>query len=792
MKKISIYILAAFAAFAMTLSCTQMEEPVNDSQEDVSQDDQTGDTEEGDESDEQAGIVTITATLDDCLTKVTFIPNYDAGKPESLSLTWAEGDVLRVYDHSDRTKYEDFDLVASSVGQKTGEFTGTLFEASSYDVEVLAEEEAGSADNQIQPSDGVATSLKYMACATEVTDLKSFSLTGTSNFLALTAKLPAGAAAGIKSVEMKAGAPIFYGGNTLTVTFETLGDAGEDDILHIFASLPSQDQDIAEGTTMFVTFNAPETDHTVYTRYIELGAQTLTSGKLNTINVNASASDKHAGLTTCDGTAAGKAYLIADKYQMQAMHDLMTADATTYFKMVADVDMAGIVWEPLNLVSPWSKGIYFDGGDHTIYNFSSDGETYAYPSFAGILNGTVCNVTFDKADVQCAGNKGGVIAGYFGHKENALEAHCVNVTVKNSNVTSTTMLGAFAAQGDNVTTLSKCSVINTGVTSTGAIVGGFIGSLVQADKISDCTAEGVVIDAGQYAGGFIGSMAEGTLTGCSVSGTVTSTSSYAGGFVGNMKAGTLTGCTATVDVTAASFYSGGLVGYAATATLTDCHAAGKVVNNRDNYSRTGGLVGEIHGGSVTRCSATGGVEYKGAYGGGLIGVIDGKFTITESYATGEVYQTNGKNYHGGLIGFLAKEGDVAISNCYATGAVRNPGNNYCGGFIGYSIATSIQILNSYSKSEIESKNAYSGCIFISSIGDTNTLSCTGFIGWNVSNKGWCYVATDKTSIFPDENSYMGTEGTISAKAKAFEWNETIWDLTGDVPVLMWTLANDNQ
>lgn len=757
-------IIAVLAAFAMVLSCSKVDELGNDN---IS----------GEENVVTGEIVTISAVLSDNMTKVSFTPEYEDGKPQSLALAWEAGDKLRIYNHADKTKYEDFELTAESVGAKKGYFTGVLPVADSYDVEVIN----GDVDYavQVQPADGVTTSLKYMATATDVADVTSLTFTDYSSVLAITAKLPEGVAAVVGSVDITASEAIFNAGKTLTISLTEKGDAGTDGILHLFANLPQGNQAIAEGTTLLMHFNAPDTNHTVYTRYVELDASAFTAGRLNTINVNASQSDKHAGLATCDGTTAEKAYLIGDKYQMQAMHDLMEADATTYFKMVDDVDLAGIDWEPLNLVDPWSKGIYFDGADHTVSNFSSNAETYDYPSFAGILNGTVCNVTFDKANVQCAGKKGGVIAGYFGHKNNELKGHCINVKVKNSTVTSTAMSGAFAAQGDNVGTLSECSVVNTSITSTGARVGGFIGSLVQADKISDCTASEVEISAGQYAGGLIGNVADGTLTDCSASGSVTSSSSHVGGLIGNMEAGTLTGCSANVVVTAASYYSGGLVGYATTATLADCHATGKVVSNKTNYARTGGLVGEIHGGSVTKSYATGNVEYKGAYGGGLIGVINGNFIVTKSYATGEVYQTNAKNYHGGLIGFLESESEVVISNCYSTGAVRNPGNNYCGGFIGYSKASSIEILNSYSKSEIESKNAYSGCIFISNIDDASTLTCTGFVGWNVSNKGWCL----NENVLPGKGNYMGTDGTISAKARAFNWNETVWDLSGDVPVL---------
>lgn len=811
-------IIAVLAAFAMVLSCSKVDELGNDS---IS----------GEEHVVTGELVTISAVLSDNMTKVSFTPEYDEdGKPQSLALAWEAGDKLRIYNHADKTKYEDFELTAESVGAKKGYFTGVLPVADSYDVEVIN----GDVDYavQVQPADGVTTSLKYMATATDVADVTSLTFTDYSSVLAITAKLPEGVAAVVGSVDITASEAIFNAGKTLTISLTEKGDAGTDGILHLFANLPQGNHAIAEGTTLLMHFNAPDTDHTVYTRYVELDESAFTAGRLNTINVNASQSDKHAGLATCDGTTAEKAYLIGDKYQMQAMHDLMEADATTYFKMVDDVDLGGIDWEPLNLVDPWSKGIYFDGADHTVSNFSSNAETYDYPSFAGILNGTVCNVTFDKANVQCAGKKGGVIAGYFGHKNKALKGHCINVVIKNSVVNSEAMAGVFAAQGDNVGTLSDCSVIDTEITSTSARVGGFIGSLVQADKISGCTAENVTvssdsylvggfagnvaggvfenctvsgsvtsksykaggfignmdggtltncsaseveISAGQYAGGLIGNVADGTLTDCSASGSVTSSSSHVGGLIGNMEAGTLTGCSANVVVTAASYYTGGLVGYATTATLADCHATGKVVSNKDNYARTGGLVGEIHGGSVTGCSATGDVDIKGAYAGGLIGVIDGTMTVSTSYAAGHVAQLNAQNYNGVLIGWITSASNAAISNCYTSGKVS--GNNYCGGFTGFIEGKTI-ITNCYSNSIIEG-GKWSASVFSGNVNPVENLTLTGFIGWNVSNRVafWYEQATAL------DGNYMGTDGTISEKAREYDWDETVWDLSGDVPVL---------
>lgn len=781
------FIFAACAAFAMVLSCSKMEEP-----------------ETGMVSGEETAL-SISAVLPDDMTKVSFDPVYEGGKPQGLTLAWEEGDMLRIYNHADKTQYADFELDASSVGKKTGIFTGTIFTAQSYDVEVINGDMEYA--TQIQPSDGVTSSLKYLASASAVTDLKTVSFTEFSSVLAITAKLPEGVAAAVGSVDITASEAIFNAGKTLTISLTEKGDAGDDGILHLFANLPQGNQAIAEGTTLLMHFNAPDTDHTVYTRYVELDASAFTAGKLNTINVNASQSDKHAGLATCDGTTAEKSYLIGDKYQMQAMHELMTADATTYFKMVDDVDMSGIDWEPLNLESPYSKALYFDGAEHTITNFSSNGETYDYPSFAGILNGTLTNVTFDKADIQCTSKKGGVIAGYFGHKDNELKGHCINVKVKNSTVTSTTMSGAFAAQGDNVGTLSECSVVNTSITSTGARVGGFIGSLVQADKISKCSAENVTVESSLYAvGGFIGEQnGTGIISECYTTGKVqagksTKNYTFGGGFIGQLTTGTLKNCYSTCAVSSEGMQVGGLIGLMKDGTVSGCYASGTVTPS-DKHA--GGLIGTMESGEVTGCYSNISINGSYSYLGGLVGTVNGG-TVSRSYATGNI--TASAHYTGGLIGQTIT-GNVEISQCYATGTL-SPGQNRKGGIVGNVSSGKTTVTNCYTTCPIICKS-YSGCLIggvessaeliVSNSYSNATISghedaacvftglasgnikCTGVIGWNVSGvKNWSY---NITSAVAPEGNYMGTDGTISAKAREFGWDETIWDLSGEEPRL---------
>lgn len=842
MKKNFNMIFAAAAAFAMVLSCSKEENPAQETQGAGSADSLTP--------------LTISATLPEDMTKVSFTPSYDGGKPQSLSLAWEAEDKLRVYNHDDRTQYADFDVVPGSVGQKTGFFTGDIFNAASYDVEVI-NGEVGYAE-QTQPADGQTASLKYLASATGVTDLKAVVFTESSSVLAITALMPEGGAAGVTSVELSASEAIFSTGKTLTINLAQKGDAGDDGILHLFATLPVGDQQIAEGTTLFVRFNAPDTDHTVYTRYVELGAQAFEAGKLNTINVNASQSDKHAGLVSCDGSTAEKAYLIADKYQFNAMSGLVSADATSHISMIADVDFGGSAWTSA------SGKVAFEGNNHKISNVVAAGGLFAS------LSGSVQNVAFDKVTITRDSNNGGLLA----------DITDAATTIKKIIVTESSIQGKDDVGGLVGKLYGTVEESVIGCDATGySRIGGLAGTMVSG-SLNGNIVSGNVTSKYQTVGGLVGLMEGGSISTCSASGDVThdysASWSYASGFVGRMTGGTISLCHATGNVNIVKRGSGvgGLIGEVATSvTLTDnyyegtitgpantnnvgglignlsgshtvkierCHSAGTLTIQAGNaggllgqvqntsttlsdcYSTVavsaagtaGGLIGSCNNATIEKCYAEGGVSSTGQHSGGLIGNIKNS-TITECYATGSISTTN--HYAGGLVsgsegtveisrsyasmdinstsnrkgGFISNvSGTCTVSDSYVAGTLTG-GGSYNGGFVGTIInGATLNVTNSYTKSTVVGGTWNSG-VFCGEFQGSAASNCSHFIGWNVSNRQiWTRLANGQAGSVPD-NNYMGTEGTISAKAKEFEWDEAIWDLSGDDPKLKWTLASNN-
>lgn len=602
--------------------------------------------------------VTINASIADLSTKVVFTPSYTGGKPQSMTLTWAEGDKLRIYNHADRTQYSDFTLSSGSIGQKDGLFTGTPVSASSYDVEVIS----GSFDYaaQTQPSDGVTTDLKYQACATGLTDLNNVVFTDFSSVLAVTVKMPTSAVAGtVKSVDITAGSNIFNGGNTLSITFSALGDADNDGILHFFATLPMGDQPLAKGTTLLVHLNAPGAAQDVYTRFLELpAAKTFTHNELNTININATNSPSYANTSTTGIGTVDNPYLIGDKYQMQAMHTHLVNDSRKYFKMVDDVDLSGETWVPLCLAAGENKEVHFDGGGHTISNLTV-GNTNNYPSFFGFLWGEVANVVFDHATITCGSEKeqsAGVVSGYIGGSGH--QGGCYGVTIQNSSVTSAggaAFAGGLGARVGKAAEFRDCHVVSTSITTTndGTTVGGLLAYIASNATlvISDCSAEAITVKGyGHYAAGLVACIASNnpvTILRCHTTGEIKRQSSgrHFGGLVGSVQSANvlIKDCYSTCAVTG-SQWSAGLVG-----------------SWWSTSSFTGGS------GKIDHCFASGPVTDKGNSGdGGLVGSLEVPgVTITNSIAwnSSVIAKSYGEaNYSSGAVVGRAHPNSILINN----------------------------------------------------------------------------------------------------------------------------------
>ncbi|MBP5397266.1 MAG: hypothetical protein J6Y32_01335 [Bacteroidales bacterium] len=735
MKKILNHTLILLAGAALMLSCAKEVQLVDgiDNGSKISVSDKDADKE----------LVTITATLPENLatlspaiaTKVSFEPNISGGKTTSMSPVWEAGDAIRIYNHADHSDYSDFELTTGA-GTATAKFSGTLPGGSSYDAEVM---DASGDDPEamiVQPSDGVAPEIKYFATATDFTDISAISFTTTTGILALSAKMPADVAGGINSVSIKSSEAIFPGGDgkSLTIGIDEPGDTGSDNILNLFAPITAG-TNVPAGTSLLVQFNAPETGHTVYTRYVELGATTFTAGKVSTINVNAVNSASYANASSTGIGTSANPYLIGDGYQLAAVNSLATGGQTTYFKMIDDVDMTGITHNQINTNSGYTQFVNFDGNYKTVSNLgknlfyvfkgsiqnltlsgSSVGTSRGiFAEFCQGTGHTITNVDITGGSMISNSSNSGALIGRINNGSDGV----TSVTISDCDVTNTTVSCSAAYSGGLVglaecqTVISNCTVASSNVTGTG-VVGGVMGFANAPVTISGCQyTGGTVTGSGQYVGGFVGSIQDASVfTDCQVENATVNANSTddprAGGFAGIIwDRATVSGCTVGTSSTKVTINTkeptktgenfnvinaGGFVGV--------CY--GTITKNEDVYSKAyakitstntqgtplhlGGFVG-YHAGVIEYCDAAVDMSnLSGQHIGGFAGFVTRGDIVSYnrygniSYCT-ESGTVTGNNYTAGFIGHVSS-GDPEISHCSVSGSVA--GQSSCGGFLGAS------------------------------------------------------------------------------------------------------------
>ncbi len=639
--------------------------------------------------------VTIKATLSDALTRVDFTPTITGGKTTSMALAWTQGDKVRVFDHDDREKYDDFTLAAESVGEKVGVFTGTpthLSGASSYDVEVVnvingAEVTDGIIeysydfyDKQTQPADGDPGDLKYFAKAKGLTDYTDIQFSEISGVLAVSAKLPQGVAGTIKSVDFISSEVLFPGGHELTITLTTPGDADEDDILNLFATLDTEGVENFQDVNLIVRFHAPESDHKVYTRFVVLNWPKMSPNNLNTLNINASQSDKHAGKPTDDGSE-GHPYLIGDPYQLKAVQNLMDSEIR-FFKLISDIDMGGISWTNINPSTPY-KPLNFDGNNRTISNLGNS-------MFYVFFNSSIKDLTLDNCKAT-NGTQRGIFAQYVqGNGEHTISnVHINNGVVQVGNGNMGGLIGRInnPSGGTTTATITDCEVTNTSVTGKSTGTGGLIGSIESVVTVTNCSVKGTTVTGNDNAvavGGIVGRVtSSATFSKCTYEKNGETTATVTG------PSKTATQTTSETPFGPGSAYVGGIAGeVSGAASFDDCHVKNATVtvttpsSNTAYWKNVGGAFGYIHNagakvGNTSGCSVEN-VEVKSYhFPGGFVSALKGG-TITNSTVTG--LTISGQNFVGGFVS-LVDAG--TISDCSVAGNTVQSANATVAGFVSY-------------------------------------------------------------------------------------------------------------
>ena len=812
-----------------------------------------------------------------------------------LALSWQETDSIKVFSNLSSGCF----AISRIISAHEAEFTGPEVSGSSFDILYPAKYEstaAAEADTESPAQDGNGSTdhLRWKALLSGVdtyTDI-AFSSSwaaehgGTFKQVAVV-KLQATLPEGVSTLTK---VTIRLDDVDYTMPLKNVDVSASDQVLTAYMMLPWNDIALPDGSK--VPVSVMDAGNEVYSAVLSIsGDKTIKGGKMNSIvGVTLAMQDFAGG----DGTEENP-YLIANARHLDNMHKsgVLESGTVKYFELIDNVDASGISnWTPLNNASPFDKEINFEGNGHTISGLTSSGVSYA--SFAGVLYGSISNVTFSGATIN-ATTKSGVIAGFLGTTSNdyARVATCSNVTVTGSTVTSTAAAGGFAGHVRGKGAITECKVVNTTVTSSNTVggfagladitgvdkyevpaiftscevdgvtlnqtqtaasssiyTGGFIGETYQAHSFIDCQVKGTTITATgaavQNIGGFVGytGYAGANFSGCDVDAatTITAKAGYTGGFVGYATiSDAYTSCStaATVNVQASSV--GGFVGWASgSAAFKDCVATGNVTGQRftagfagvaenasfvdcrytdgtvtasttNANSRVGGFVGScLTGVSFNGCyvsGATVAASTAGRVGGfcgqlgnsstggnnvttsqchvsgtSITGAINtGGFTgvqyesTTRCYVSGSTVTANGNNC-GGFAGYL-QNGN--IHHCYTTAAVSGGSYSQVAGFVG--IAYVSEVSYCYAAGTIsgsgENMAAFVGQCAVQGGKVADISKC---IGWHATLP-FCASNTVEASI---TDVYAGNEGTVSSQASAQTWPTAVWDLSGNLPLLL--------
>ena len=699
-----------------------------------------------------------------------------ASTKTQLSWTWNAGDKITVIGET-----TEVFTIKDGFTPKVAEFEGVAVKGSKFTI-LYPGESVSTTDwsAQTQVGNNNLDHLRYEASLNDVDNYTEFSFSpewaaahgGTLKQIGV-AKFSITLPDGItdpETLSLSADEPIFYSGNgdekTDRLSLTLSGCAVTNGILTTWMVTSWNEVALANGTNLYVglTGNGKIVSRTiVLTKDSAIG-----TGVVNTFTIPSGGwADETQNLHYAGGKGTSTSpWIIETEEQLRYVAGDLLEDVVRYYKLNADIDLTGKAeWVPLNNASPYSKGIDFDGNGKTIKGLTITSDV-AYPSFAGVLYGSIKNLTLDAADINGNANNTGVVAGYIG--TGSYDGSCSGVTVSNATITGTGKnVGGFAGVvGTAGSSISNCHVTGTTTvsqtaTATGSNAGGFIGNVNALATITGCTAKADVSNnASYYTGGFIGQMATIALqvSDCAfLGGTITAgrsnNNSPVGGFIGRIPNG-------------------------AGASFTNCYVDGAIIN-APKSGRVGGFIGDAGNNATTKNSFTSCHVVNSSISGGMnTGGFAGTYGDASKCYVDNTTVTAGNAQAGGFVGY--PEGST-IRNCYASSTVTVNGGtqNNVGGFLGICKGNAT-IECCYEASSVTGTGSGTGAFI--GIVDAAPISITKCIAWNgtLNFYGALKSGVSDSAI---TGNYAGTEGTISSQATALGWSTDIWDLSGDAPKL---------
>lgn len=332
---------------------------------------------------------------------------------------------------------------------------------------------------------------------------------------------------------------------------------------------------------------------------------------------------------------------LADPYLVASAGDLMQVhnNPTAHFKQVADIDLKGIDWSPVDL-----QGGY-DGNGHSVSNLSITESAAGNVGLFGTVTGTdassrayIKNLTIVGATISAGDNADavGVVAGEVVAGE-VNNVHIVGASISWDSEHASS-IGGIAGSGTFQTLVSNCSLESLNVTSAHAYqTGGVLGKLGNTTHVSNCAVT-LTASTRNSLGGIVGA---------------------AGGVSAD---GSITNCHANVELTAQNGI-GGIAGSSSRIRIANCYATGSITatcpeyeDYNDPYYSAGGIIGTL----ATDWNGTGTIVLENCVAAlSGIAVADPNNTSARYKAVGRVVGASANDL--GMAGYTEK----GISKCFA-------------------------------------------------------------------------------------------------------------------------------
>ena len=273
------------------------------------------------------------------------------------------------------------------------------------------------------------------------------------------------------------------------------------------------------------------------------------------------------------GTASSP-YLIATAAELQSINNNLGA----YYRLTADIDLAGRTWTPIGTTSAGFFG-ELDGDGHTIKNLALSRTDQSAGLFRTLTSGaTIKDLTLQDCSVTSTSSWCGVLAGSIIMSSSAHETatisnvDCVRCSASSSSYYVANLVGLCA--GGSSVSAENCDVNNCIAESTSSNhVANLVGACAGGSSVSaeNCDVNNCIAKGTNYVGSLVGLVDKGytnnvgsnvAATNCNINDcTIVATSNYAGGIAGRIITtctGIFSGCTVSGCTILANSYAAGI------------------------------------------------------------------------------------------------------------------------------------------------------------------------------------------------------------------------------------------